>query len=270
MKKVSLARGFINIYLLVLLLIVICAGAAVYFVYHRPLVLSQNKTTPQQVAIIPSPSPTPSATTLPSSRPSPRATPTPHLVVNKPSLDLASASVKIIDDDVYLISGEKQQLLISKEANKKLSSLPIQFVDAQLSPDRSKLWIQANGILSPPFLFYVDLNHIDNPIELGASTQVVWSPNSRYIAYTSGASDCGSQKLLLKIFNTEATDSALLTNHDMKEVSDLGYDMMDYTISGWASDSTDLKVAYTAFKNDGCAVMKQVGEGTLTIHIPQK
>lgn len=265
-KLAKKKSGFSARFLLFLGIIILCLGICLYFLStklflsrEKPHDLVMNDTIPPQVSLTPT------------------LTPAPHLVVNTLNLSIASSSPAIVDGSVYLTVGSNKQVFIDKNANGNYNfalygqSYPIEFDTAELSPDKSKMLLQANTGLTDPILIYLPMSKPSNSYEIGPSTDVLWSPNSRYIAYTSGAGDCGPQNNDLWIFDTKLNKNVDLRNWDNYPTGTPQIDMMLYDELHWLSDSSALLVRYKGYKNAGCGGKQVfVKEGTLTIPVGNK
>lgn len=196
----------------------------------------------------------------------------PHLIVRVPSFNIASASAVIEDGDVYLIYRGRKERFVDKTANTHYYGdfdVKFFFTKAELSPDKSKMYLQAYGAASAATLFYIDLSRVSDSYDVGSSTHALWSPNSRYIAYTYGAGDCGPQNLRLDAFDTLTKETISL--NDKTKIPNLSYDMFLYDAFTWLQDSSGLKVKYSAYKEGGCIGENiLVGKGTTTVQINNK
>jgi hypothetical protein len=202
----------------------------------------------------------------------------PHLIVNKQTLDLKSATVATDDGNIYLVSGEKKELLIDSQANKNyFHDYPVNmdFVQAELSPDKSKLFACAYANISRPVLFYVNLNDINNSQQADTCTDAAWSPNSRYIAFTNATGDCGPANSNLGFYDTKVNKTYYLaTFNHLPTISNLSFKTILYNSIQWLPDSSGVSAHYTAYSEDeGCMMgmeTKPVNDGTITFPLSQK
>lgn len=208
-----------------------------------------------------------SVPTLAPSLPTP--TKEPHLRVNKPSVDLSGAEIATSEGSVFLVEGDKKQLLIDSQANKNYFAdfqVTMYFTEAKLSPDKSKIYVCAEGITSRPLLFYVNMNEVNDSHQIANCTQVVWSPNSRYIAFIDAIGDCGPDNINLGFYDTKLNKTSYLaTFNHLPPISTLSFSAVLYNDLKWLPDSSGVTVGYTAYSGaQGCGMdRKEVGEGTL-------
>jgi len=191
----------------------------------------------------------------------------------------ASENIKIIDGSVYQISdaGEKH-LIIDKEEFRKntaryynqLNNQPDQkdpffnFSQVQLSPDKTKLLLLAQGGLSLEYIYYSSLGG-DNLIGLGLTTEACWSNNSRYIAFASKPADAGPN-MILYIYDTQLNEiTDISRNYDL---GDLEPDLMDFSELQWLENDKGIKVKYVAFKGE-IPFAEKIGEGETIIKFKQ-
>ncbi len=255
--KLSPKKSWLKAKILILLSIILIP-TGIWFIV-KPSSNTKPSIIPKQSTVV----------TLPPISRTPTIVPTSHLIVTQPTINSASISAMVDDGNVYLNSAGKRQLFIDKYANSnyyKDYEVLFDFTNAKLSADNTKMYVQGYGGISAPILFYIDLSKAADSYELGPSTDVSWSPNSQYIAYTAGGGDCGPQNSKLFVFDTNAKEGTLL--NEKINIQNSTFDVVLFDKVEWLADSSALTFTYTAFKEGGCSAEKKVvSKGSLTIGI---
>lgn len=121
-----------------------------------------------------------------------RTSPTPFIIPQS-----TEAKYIIYNGDVYKVTTpDKKELLISKNnlydqsVNPDYRSAVTAITDVTPSPDKSKLLLLVDGGYSVPIVFVSDI-HGSNIKQIAVSSEAVWSPTGKYIAYLFGHSDVG-------------------------------------------------------------------------------
>jgi hypothetical protein len=129
------------------------------------------------------------------------------------------------------------------------------------SPDKTKTALMAQGYISSPYLFVKDHNnHLET---LHAAAQVVWSNNSRYIAYTAKIADAGSTYALY-LHDTQKGETIDLRSKDslLEKIPD-GEGRTAFYDPRWSADDSLLIVDYTTY--DSIPYGNATGEGVVSI-----
>lgn len=143
---------------------------------------------------------------------------------------------KIIDGSLYKVLSNKEQFLIINKDSLKNERLKVYDIYAfEFSPDNSKILLITFVGLTPFALFYYDLNS-KNITFVDLGEKYVWSPNSRYIAYTRGQSDAGPRSIF--VFDTISNKDIELTKFEKKNYT-------NYENIRWASDSAAINSEFT-------------------------
>lgn len=183
---------------------------------------------------------------------------------------MSSVNIATAEGNVYFASGNQRQLLIDKRDYYKQYGESFYITKASLSPDNSKLLLSAEGIVSIPILFYSKTDNFKNLIEIAPSEEAVWSPNSRYIAFTGSAGDGGFQNVQLEVYDTHLNIRAFLASiYNLPKIQNLNFNTIIYDQLRWLADNSGFQVHYKAFLDRRMEEkvgegIERVGEGSLT------
>lgn len=138
---------------------------------------------------------------------------------------------KIIDGSVY--DKKTDKLLIDKKALVHEAYKTDQVFDIIPSPDKKEIILFTYGNLSSAAIFYADTTSY-TPTFIDLAEEAVWSPNSRYIAYTRKPADIGPKNL--SVYDTQNQTLAKIT---------LSVDATSsFSNLQWANDSKTLTANY--------------------------
>ena len=185
--------------------------------------------------------------------PTPRSTQDFHLPIS------ITGEVKIMNGSLYSISASGSTTLVIDA-----STLPNTYGYGNIrnftfSPDKSKIFILVDGVLTEPLLFYTPVNNV-NPISLNVANEAVWSHNSRYIAFSFKPADAGPISQLA-VYDTIANKRfSLPIGFNFKNFK---YATFDYSNLQWNNDDSGIQVHYLAQQGDPNGPL--VGEGNVVI-----
>ena len=177
-------------------------------------------------------------------------------------------STLIKDGSVYKVSSSGvKKLFIDKHDNKNHPDDREDFfsyISADISPDKSKLLLLAQGGISIPFLYYTPFQQLNIKL-IGTSSNAAWSHNSRYIAYISKPADAGPWSIL-GVYDTKTDQFVQIDNKPV--IPNLKYELLGFSNFQWSNDDASIKVHYLAYwhgDNDLDPFGSVVGEGEVVI-----
>lgn len=162
----------------------------------------------------------------------------------------------ISNGSVYKISySGTEEVLLDKEDYKKYhwngdghviyDDPDFHFNKIQISPDKSKIITLADGGISISYLHYLSLDQVRAQF-IDFAVSAAWSPNGRYIAYTTKPADAGAVSIL-RVFDTETSSQITVTNKPVN--NNIGYDFLGFGTYEWLDDSSGIRVQYEAYKS---------------------
>lgn len=197
----------------------------------------------------------------------PTMAPTPEIVKGIPaSFFVTPDKLQIATDagQVALISGKETFVLFGKESKLNYSGQEIKDVPvsmASLSPDKSKVLIAVENILSKPFMFYTDIKADEHVAfkPIGGEDTYVWSPDSRYLLYAVGG-DCGPANRQLYVFDTKENKNYSYTN-TIPGFQETDTRTVVYDNLLWSDDSNTIKFHYKVLTMNGCGTTTTIKQG---------
>lgn len=132
-----------------------------------------------------------------------------------------------------------------------------------LSPDKSKSALLVDAGFSSYFLVYKD-NKNDSYKEVDFAEEVVWSKNSRYIAYSGKVADAGST-YKLNIFDTNTKE--VIDLRDKLNEDEVPFAHISFHNIRWEQDDKFIQVDWTAYSDIPYGEI--LDEGTTDIHLEE-
>ena len=128
------------------------------------------------------------------------------------------------------------------------------------SPDKSKNIVLVEGYLST-FQFFIREPNSKELKEIGIAEEVVWSNDSRYIAFTSKVADAGST-YRIKLY--DAVEDKIIPLNDKVDKNIIANpNLTSYHNPRWLSDNSGVTVDYKEY--DQIPYGEIIAEGTITI-----
>src|SRR3989344_3562638 len=156
---------------------------------------------------------------------------------------------KIEKNNIYKISPDGNELVATIGSELK-------------SPDGTKTAFLGEGSINSLLLFVKD-NSTNKVNEVGTAEEIVWSNNSRYIAYNSRVADAGST-YFLGVYDTKIGSATDLSSKIKKD--EISENPLSYHNLRWISDN-ELEVDYVAY--DEIPYGNVVKEGHIVIDITE-
>lgn len=165
-----------RVFVFLMIVVFIAAGVTSMYFFNKQQTPTQPGV-PKAISI----SHTPAPTVMPSPTPISTTSQTKYL---------------IIDGSLYKKDAGKNTLVVDKKSLKH-NQIQIESIDEFTeSPNQTKIALFAFGGTSAYFLFYIDL--ATNEIAfIDFAADAIWSPNSRYLAYTNRQADIGPERVFV-------------------------------------------------------------------------
>jgi hypothetical protein len=263
-------RGYVILPILVIVLLVLC----ITYIISRSISIN-NRSIGKTTRL-------PSKVTQPNISESQRTTLTgseiPTPVVEH---DLISSDgYTVIGGKVYklLSSGEKELFLDNVDFRENAESYLgekdwwikgspyFQFLQVVESPDKTKVYLLAYSGISLELLYYSTVEG-KNFAQLGIAdaSEVVWSNNSRYIAYLSKPADAGPLQII-QIYDSKKRKEVLNIRSFEHDIENVDHDFLGYSNLRWLNDDSGVIVNYIAYKGM-IPESEIINKGEVTINI---